>query len=123
MIGTIKQGFADEAADEAEESASEVDSEIESEAEADSGDFDEEAFDEEMAVALKHVRDLGAIHQNTFVNTICELYIEDFGAEPSTARLYDLFRGIQQLFAEEADEEGSAFVVSVSDSDEETQSE
>jgi len=142
MFGAIKQGFADEAAEEAEESVSACDDESEDESdaesdaeseasvsvsvpesEADSCDFDEELFDEEMEVALKHVRDLGAIHQNTFVNTICELYVEDFGAEPSTQRLYDLFRGIQQLFAEEADEEGSAFVVSVSDSAEDTESE
>merc|ERR1719334_2633100 len=118
MIGAIKQGFADEAAEEAEESVSEVESEVSGSAsDADSGDFDEEALDEEMEVALKHVRDLGAIHQNEFVNTICDLYAEEYGAEPSTEELYDLFSDIQQVFAAEADEEESTASDSETDGD------
>merc|ERR1711971_704878 len=133
IFGAIKQGFADEANEDAEPSASEAESESESVASASvsasesaaesAGEFDEEAFNEDMEFALEHVQNLGALHQSEFVDSICELYTEEYGAEPSTAQLFEVFSGIQQLFAEEADQTGSAFIVSVEQSESEYASE
>merc|ERR1719491_1286684 len=142
IFGAIKHGFADEATEDGEASASEAESESvasvstsefdESESVASSvaesvafneETFNEEAFGEDMDLALKHISDLGALHQSEFVDNVCEMYTEEYGAEPSTAQLFGLFSGIQQLFAEEADQTGSAFIVSVQESESESESE
>merc|ERR1719491_1078174 len=142
IFGAIKHGFADEATEDVDASASETESESvasvsasefdESESVASSvaesvafneATFNEEAFGEDMDLALKHISDLGALHQSEFVDSVCELYTEEYGAEPSTSQLFGLFSGIQQLFAEEADQTGSAFIVSVQESESESEQE
>merc|ERR1719491_1199939 len=144
IFGAIKHGFADEATEDGDASASEAESESVASVSASASEFDdsesvassvaesvafneetfnEEAFGEDMDLALEHVQNLGALHQSEFVDNVCELYTEEYGAEPSTAQLFGLFSGIQQLFAEEADETGSAFIVSVQESESEYGSE
>ena len=59
----------------------------------------------EYEAALHSVRRLGGSHQEAMVNTICDVYAELNGEEPTTAQLYGIFGKIKQQFAEEAEEE------------------
>merc|ERR1711973_686251 len=63
---------------------------------------DEEAFAEEWESAMDHIEAVAKSDQSKMVNTICDLYCEISGEEPSTPELYELFADIKACFAEEA---------------------
>jgi len=70
--------------------------------EEDEEEVDEDLLDREMAEALEAVRELGQLHQPSFVDRVCDIYGELNDEEPTTETLYSLFRGIRVQFAEEA---------------------
>jgi len=114
LFQEIKQDLAFEAVDQDFDDAEA--SEAGSVSVDEEGVFDEEAFGEDMDFALDHIRGLAVSHQSEFVGRICDLFAEEYDAEPSAWELSELFRGIQLRFAKEADQTGSAFIVSVGES-------
>jgi len=58
----------------------------------------------EFESALDSVRTLGGWHQESFVNRICDDFVDLNGAEPTISELHGLIGGIKQGFAEEANE-------------------
>merc|ERR1719499_2609840 len=71
----------------------------------DDGDIDADTFAEEWSSAMDHIQSLAKSDQTAMVNTICNMYSEATGEEPSTPELYELFANIKASFAEEATEE------------------
>merc|ERR1712217_608945 len=71
----------------------------------DDGDIDAETFEEEWSSAMDHIQSLAKSDQSAMVNTICDLYCEISGEEPSTPELYELFAEIKASFAKEATED------------------
>jgi len=68
-------------------------------------EFDAELFSKEMDLALDHVRNLAAKHQEEFVDRICGIFGTINGAEPSINDISAIFGRIKQGFAEEARED------------------
>merc|ERR1719204_3052089 len=61
---------------------------------------------EEMDSALAHVRELAKLHQEAFVNSICDLYHDsNGGVEASRDQIFGIFDFIKQEMAIEAREE------------------
>merc|ERR1711951_281276 len=77
----------------------------EEEDEEDDGEIDAETFAEEWESAMYHIEAVAKSDQSKMVNTICDLYCEISGEEPSTPELYELFADIKACFAEEATED------------------
>merc|ERR1719499_536159 len=71
----------------------------------DDDDIDADTFAEEWSSAMDHIQSLAKSDQTAMVNTICNMYSEATGEEPSTPELYELFANIKASFAEEATEE------------------
>jgi len=107
MVDQIKEQFADEAEDGVAESESETQSVTQSVSEDESTEESEaeEENEDELDDALDHVRELGTARQSEFVDTVCEIYEELCGEEPSTAELFELFGDIKERLAEEAADE------------------
>merc|ERR1712241_1234522 len=77
----------------------------EEEDEEEDGEVDAETFAEEWESAMDHVEALAKEDQMEMVNTICDIYCQLSGEEPSTPELYELFANIKASFAKEATEE------------------
>merc|ERR1719410_3386150 len=71
----------------------------------DDGDIDADTFAEEWSSAMDHIQSLAKSDQTAMVNTICNMYSEATGEEPSTPELYELFANIKASFAKEATDE------------------
>merc|ERR1719403_638407 len=71
---------------------------------------DEETEDvEDLEMAMTEVVEiasaLGSLHQQQFVNEICDLYVEENGEEPSLNKLYAFFGDVEDALAESEEEE------------------
>lgn len=62
-------------------------------------------YSQEMDDALEHVRELALYHQEKFVNSLCDTFVQMNGSEPSVNDLVAVFGRIQSTFAQEAIEE------------------
>lgn len=87
------------------------------EEEAEELEEEEEEFQIEFAEALENIKELGKIHQEIFVEKVCETFIELNGTEPTIEQLKNAFTSIRQSFAEEAREEFIEINDGESDSD------
>merc|ERR1719499_1698790 len=67
----------------------------------------EEVEDLEMAMTsvVEMASALGSLHQQQFVNEICDLYVEENGEEPSLNKLYAIFGDVEDALAESEEEE------------------
>merc|ERR1719469_1630669 len=84
---------------------SELEQDIESALTEEVQESDAELIADEMQSALDHISELGRAHQKQFVDSLCDSFVELNGQELSVTELYEIFGGIKQGFAEEADEE------------------
>jgi len=75
------------------------------ESEEEEEEVDEDSFAAEWNSAMSHVEALAKSNQMEMVNTICDIYCELNGEEPSTPELYELFADIKASFSEEATED------------------
>merc|ERR1719295_74031 len=71
---------------------------------------DEETEDvEDLEMAMTEVVEiasaLGSLHQQQFVNEICDLYVEENGEEPSLNKLFAIFGDVEDALAESEEEE------------------
>merc|ERR1719499_2964785 len=71
---------------------------------------DEETEDvEDLEMAMTSVVEmasaLGSLHQQQFVNEICDLYVEENGEEPSLNKLYAIFGDVEDALAESEEED------------------
>merc|ERR1712121_15236 len=71
---------------------------------------DEETEDtEDLEMAMTEVVEiasaLGSLHQQQFVNEICDLYAEENGEEPSLNKLYAIFGDVEDALAESEEED------------------
>merc|ERR1719499_1993423 len=71
---------------------------------------DEETEDvEDLEMAMTSVVEmasaLGSLHQQQFVNEICDLYAEENGEEPSLNKLYAIFGDVEDALAESEEED------------------
>jgi len=103
MVQDAFYGFVESEYDESDESENEQQEtvEIEQEDEAEN-ESENELFLNEMDLALQHVRKLAAKQQEEFVNTVCEIFGDSNGFEPSLPELYAIFDGVKEKFADEA---------------------
>merc|ERR1711951_279038 len=58
-----------------------------------------------MTEAVEIASALGSLHQQQFVNEICDLYVEENGEEPSLNKLYAIFGDVEDALAESEEEE------------------
>jgi len=105
LKNTEQDQSEDESEDESEASASELAEQSESAiSETESAAESDGELAEEMASALEHVRNLAKQHQESLVNSFCDLHRESTGAEPSTTELLCIFGDIKQSFIENESE-------------------
>merc|ERR1719491_2859525 len=71
-------------------------------------ELNEELLADEMNFALEHVQNLASLHQNEFVNQICDIFAAENGEEATAAELYSIFGAIKHGFADEATNEAEA---------------
>merc|ERR1711923_173519 len=69
----------------------------------------EDVEDLEMAMTsvVEIASALGSLHQQQFVNEICDLYVEENGEEPSLNKLYAIFGDVEDALAESEEEDDS----------------
>merc|ERR1712217_304783 len=76
-------------------------------------DVDSDAEDEDvedmnlLAVAQDMGSALGSFHQEQLVNSICDLFVEENGVEPSLNKLFAIFGDVEEALAESEEEEES----------------
>merc|ERR1712217_767252 len=73
-------------------------------------DVDSDAEDEDvedmnlLAVAQDMGSALGSFHQEQLVNSICDLFVEENGVEPSLNKLFAIFGDVEEALAESEEE-------------------
>merc|ERR1711997_1211762 len=73
-------------------------------ADAAEDESDEEAvadLNEQMESALEHTRELGRLHQRELVDSICGIYADLNGEEPTLQNLQQIFARTKESFADE----------------------
>jgi len=85
----------------------------------DSDEESEEEGDSDYAEALAHVRIIGKLDGAAMASNLCQIMSEVNGEEPSLEELSNVWQGIQDQFADEAEEEIESMDYSQSESEEE----
>jgi len=67
-----------------------------------SGELDHDSFAAEWQSAMDHIKMVALHHQEPLVDALCDSFYDQYGAEPSTPELYEIFAEIKASFAEEA---------------------
>jgi len=67
-----------------------------------SGELDHDSFAAEWLSAMDHIKMVALHHQEPLVDALCDSFYDQYGAEPSTPELYEIFAEIKASFAEEA---------------------
>lgn len=105
LYSRIRTDFGNEAEEELEdESESESEAEIESESghEVESEGEEEMGLDDEWEDVLEHVRKIGRKDGRSLAHSICDLFADVNGSEPSLEELHEVWQSIQDGLAEEA---------------------
>merc|ERR1719242_1570969 len=93
----VRTDFENEAEEELDDSEDE---------EVESSDSESVSLEiEGWSSVLEHVREVGREDGSHLVENLCDLFVEEYGEEPSLDELAALWDGIQDALAEEADEE------------------
>ena len=112
LYDRIKTDFANEAEEELDdtESATTETTEVESEEETEQDTEEEEEeksmelMEEDWEDTLEYVRDVGRKDGTLLAQDLCDIFFDEFGEEPSLEELTDLWQGIQDELAMEAEE-------------------
>merc|ERR1719283_692641 len=64
-----------------------------------------EAEADEFAAALEHTREVAVSHQEGLVNSICDIFAQINGKEPTVQELSGIFGRVRDAFAQEAEEQ------------------
>lgn len=68
-------------------------------------EFDEGLFAKEFELGLENVRQLGKVHQEVLIDTICDNFYDLNGIEASVDDISSIFARLKGVFAEEAVQE------------------
>jgi len=105
LYSRIRTDFGDEAEEELEdesESESEAEIESDSENEVESDSEEEVDFGDEWEDVLEHVCKIGRKDGRSLAHSICDLFADVNGSEPSLEELHEVWQSIQDGLAEEA---------------------
>merc|ERR1719334_1057391 len=110
LLDTVR-GFASELADEViamrnetdteTESETETESDLESQTESEQMSDDDESLDESVK---EYVRAIAKEDGKVLAQDLCDIFFDEYGEEPSLEELTDLWQGIQDELAMEAEE-------------------
>jgi len=89
----------------------------------DEAETEGESEDEEWEEALDHIRDLAANDGAVLAQDLCDIFYAEYGAEPSLEELHELWNGVQDELAVEAQSENEVESADESVDDDDTESE